>query len=251
MSGFDGTIPSPLSHSYLITGGNAAARRDYARRLAAAYVCAGERPPCGVCLHCRKAEEDIHPDVITVGPAGDKGEILVDQIRFLRRDAYILPNEARRKVYIIDPADGMNPAAQNALLKVLEEGPDYGAFLLLAQWPDGLLETVRSRCESLSLPPLEEERDPRWEELGRKLAEALLEGGELGRMEAAVPLEKLERPALLEVLARTEEALSPMLSRDAPRVIPLLEAVGQARRAARFNVGSGHLLGSLVTAGLE
>ena len=170
MSGFDGTIPSPLSHSYLITGGNAAARRDYARRLAAAYVCAGERPPCGVCPHCRKAEEDIHPDVITVGPAGDKGEILVDQIRFLRRDAYILPNEARRKVYIIDPADGMNPAAQNALLKVL---------------------------------------------------------------------------------ARTEEALSPMLSRDAPRVIPLLEAVGQARRAARFNVGSGHLLGSLVTAGLE
>ena len=84
-------LPSPLSHAYIITGGNAASRAEYARRLSAAYVC-GESVPCGRCLHCEKAHSGIHPDVISVSLLEDKREIVADQARALRTDAYVRPN---------------------------------------------------------------------------------------------------------------------------------------------------------------
>ena len=77
--------------------------------------------PCGVCRDCRKVAAGIHPDLITVRRLeDDKGrprrEIVVDQIRAVNQAAWILPNEAQRKVYLIAEADKMNPAAQNAAL---------------------------------------------------------------------------------------------------------------------------------------
>ena len=153
-------LPHPLSHAYLITGGSGDSRAALADRLTAAYLCEGPNPPCGQCRACRKVGGGAHPDVYRAAPAPDKREITVDQIRALRADAYVRPNEGRRKVYLINPADAMNPAAQNALLKVLEEGPAYAAFLLLAGQPGLLLDTVRSRCEPLSLPRAEAPPDP-------------------------------------------------------------------------------------------
>ena len=70
------------------------------------------------------------------------GELKVGPIRDLRSDAFIRPNEARSKVYLIENAQNMNPNAQNALLKVLEEGPPYAAFLLMTDRAGALLETV-------------------------------------------------------------------------------------------------------------
>ena len=134
------SLPSPLAHAYLITGGSQEARRTYAEKMAAAYLCTGERPPCGRCRSCEKVGKGIHPDVTLLCPAEGKREIVADQARALRSDAYIRPNEGVRKVYIIDPADTMNPVAQNALLKVLEDGPDYTAFLLLTAQPGLLLK---------------------------------------------------------------------------------------------------------------
>lgn len=78
----------------------------------------------------------------------------MDQVRALRSDAYIRPNEGERKVYILEGADRMNASAQNAMLKLLEEGPAYAAFLLLSENAGGILETVRSRCETLTLDPV-------------------------------------------------------------------------------------------------
>ena len=75
------------------------------------------------------------------------------QVRALRADAYIRPNEAERKVYILENAQTMNASAQNAMLKLLEEGPAYAAFLLLTDNAAALLPTVRSRCEHLPSPP--------------------------------------------------------------------------------------------------
>ena len=123
------SLPSPLAHAYLITGGSQEARRTYAEKMAAAYLCTGERPPCGRCRSCEKVGKGIHPDVTLLCPAEGKREIVADQARALRSDAYIRPNEGVRKVYIIDPADTMNPVAPNALLKVLGDGPDYTACL--------------------------------------------------------------------------------------------------------------------------
>ena len=143
-----------LSHAYLISGPAGAGKKTLARLLAAAMVCTGEgERPCSQCPACRKAAKGIHPDIITL--AGEDGkDITVGQARALRSDAYIRPNEGERKVYIIENAQTMNPPAQNSLLKLLEEGPAYAAFLLLADNPGGVLTTIRSRCEGLSLTPV-------------------------------------------------------------------------------------------------
>ncbi len=183
------TLPQPLSHAYVISGGSGEGRLSLARRMAAAYLCRGEHPPCGTCRDCKKAAAGVHPDVKLTAPPEGKREITVEQARELRADAYVRPNEGSGKVYILHPADAMNPAAQNALLKVLEDGPPYAAFLLLAEQPGKLLETVRSRCESIALPPEEEKPDPALEKQAEALAAVLLEGDELAAMEhmAALP----------------------------------------------------------------
>ncbi len=141
-----------LSHAYIFTAQDPEEGLREALRLAAAAVCTGPEPvPCGSCRACRKVREGIHPDVMRIGRrADDKGrkkrEIAVDQIRQLARDAVVLPNEAKRKVYLIEEADKMNLAAQNAALKLLEEPPPGVIFILCAENAQALLPTVRSRC---------------------------------------------------------------------------------------------------------
>ena len=143
-----------LSHAYILSGPAGSGKHTLAGLLARALVCSGRgEAPCGACPDCRKAAAGVHPDVITIGEAGK--DISVAMVRALRSDAYIRPNEAPRKVYLLPDAHTMNQSAQNALLKLLEEGPPYAAFLLLAENGGGVLQTVRSRCEELSLTPLE------------------------------------------------------------------------------------------------
>ena len=145
-----------LSHCYLLAGPEGSGKHSLARLLAAAMECTeGAKRPCGHCLQCRKVLDGVHPDVITVDDPAKK-TVTVEQIRQARADVYIKPNEGRRKIYIIPRAMDMNPAAQNALLKVIEEPPDYGAFLLLTDGAERLLPTIRSRCVTLRLSPLTE-----------------------------------------------------------------------------------------------
>ena len=242
-------LPNPLSHAYLLTGGGADSRAALAKRLTAAYLCEGDRPPCGACRACRKVSADTHPDVSRTAPAPDKREIAVDQIRSLRADAYIRPNEGRRKVYIIDPADAMNPAAQNALLKVLEEGPSYAAFLLLAERPGLLLDTVRSRCELLALPPEAARPDPELVEQAVSLARLLLTGDELSIAQALVELEltKPKSDRLAALLAEVENQISPLLAQYPRRGVKVLQALKACQENAVFNPGAGLTLGLLIT----
>lgn len=240
-------IPEPLSHAYLITGGREESRTAYADRLAAAYLCEGEQPPCGRCRHCRKLAVGAHPDLVRVSPLEGKREISVEQIRTLRADVYIRPNEGKRKVYLIDPADGMNQWAQNALLKVLEEGPQYAAFLLLAGEPGRLLDTIRSRCESLALPPEEERPDPEQLARANALADLLLTGDELTVAErfAELEQEKLKSGQLSDLLALTERCVSAQLAEYPRRAVPVLKALKACRDNNVYNPGPGHTLGWL------
>ena len=141
-----------LSHAYILAAPERSEAVSAARRLAAAAVCSsGGARPCGTCRDCRKVSEGIHPDVISVRRLTDdkgraKKEITVDQVRELAADSVVLPNEAARKVYIIEDADLMNPQAQNAALKLLEEPPAGVVFILCAENAQLLLPTVRSRC---------------------------------------------------------------------------------------------------------
>ncbi len=143
---------SRMSHAYILAAPSDEECLKMARELAQSIMCGqGGEKACGRCAACRKIMADIHPDLITVRRlSDDKGrprrEITVEQIRDVNRDAWVLPNEAARKVYIISEADRMNPAAQNAALKLLEEPPNGAVFLLCASNPSLLLPTVRSRC---------------------------------------------------------------------------------------------------------
>ena len=146
---------SRLSHAYIIASPSRGEALRLAGRIAAAAVCRGSGAlPCGHCRACAKAMAGIHPDILRVGRLADsKGqprkEIVVDQIRQIGSDAIVLPNEAERKVYIIEDADSMNPAAQNAALKLLEEPPKGVMFLLCVENAQLLLPTVRSRCAEI------------------------------------------------------------------------------------------------------
>jgi DNA polymerase-3 subunit delta' len=143
-------------HAYIISGPAGAGKSLAASVLSAALVCSasGSQKPCGMCSACKKSARGIHPDIITVMMEG-KTSFLVNQAREIRNDVFILPNEAERKIYILPDAGCMQPAAQNALLKVLEEPPEYAVFILICENPSLLFETVRSRCIEIAMKPLD------------------------------------------------------------------------------------------------
>ena len=142
-----------ISHLYVISGPAGSGRHTLAKLLAAAILCGKSRRPCLGCEPCRKVMANTHPDFITIDDP-EKKTVPVDLIRQARNDIYIRPNEAEHKIYLFPRAQDMGIPSQNALLKVLEEPPSYGVFILLTDNPEKLLPTVRSRCVELALQPL-------------------------------------------------------------------------------------------------
>lgn len=145
-----------ISHFYLISGPAGSGKRTLAKLLAAAILCKSTDKPCLSCAACRKVLGSGHPDFITIDDP-EKKVVPVDLIREARSDIYIRPNEADHKIYLFPRAQDMGIPGQNALLKVLEEPPAYGVFILLTDNPQKLLPTVRSRCTELALTALPEE----------------------------------------------------------------------------------------------
>ncbi len=141
------------SHFYLISGPAGSGKHTLAKLLAAALLCESPEKPCLRCGPCRKVMTGLHPDLIRVEDPEHKN-VAVKIIRQIRDDMFIRPNEGARKIYFLPQALGIE--GQNALLKILEEPPSYGVFLLLTENPEALLPTVRSRCVELKLQPLPE-----------------------------------------------------------------------------------------------
>lgn len=178
-----------LSHAYLLHGTAGTGKRTLARIFAAGLLCnAPEERPCGACIACRKVEKGIHPDLITVCCPEGKSQISVDQIRTMREEVFLRPNEGRHRVVVIEGAETMNPSAANALLKVLEEPPPYLVFILTANNRSLLPETIASRCVCLELCEVSRLQAEKWllrefpDESPSSVEEALLcGGGNLGR----------------------------------------------------------------------
>lgn len=242
-----------LSHAYIISGPAGSGRHTLARLLAAGMLCTSQgEKPCGQCGPCAKVMKGLHPDLAVItGPAEGK-PVTVDQVRALRSDAYIRPNEGERKVYLLEGADQMNPSAQNAMLKLLEEGPPYAAFLLIANNAGGLFQTVRSRCEELALTPADGPEETMSSEeqqaLVKKLASALERADELELFEAAMLLDgKRGREELSALLDALEGELGARAARggDRRRLLWAVDLVNRLREAARLNVNAGQLAGWL------
>ncbi|HEY8393720.1 MAG TPA: DNA polymerase III subunit delta' [Thermaerobacter sp.] len=149
-----------VSHAYLLAGPAGAGHREAAREMAAALLC--QRPvaggPCGGCDACARVEAGAHPDLIVPDRHG------IDAVRQVIGELAYRPREAARKVVLWYDIDRLTPQAANALLKSLEEPPPYITFLLTTDRPQGILPTLRSRCQVLPFRPR-----PR-EERARELA---------------------------------------------------------------------------------
>ena len=254
-----------LSHALLFSGSGD--RLSAARFAAAAMECqSGRGRPCGACAACRKVFADIHPDVVTVRDEAHKN-LSVDTIRQMRADAYVQPNEGARKVYIFPDCGILTEQDQNVLLKLVEEGPPYAAFLFCAENPSVVLQTLRSRCVELKLRPAGEAGDAP-PESGRELCRLLAAGKKGSAAELMVRLEKkrLDRDGLAAMLdqARTilaaallaqygkapegpEAALAAQLGKrlTKQRIMGTIELLQTYRGACAYNVGVSHVLGAL------
>jgi DNA polymerase III subunit delta' len=161
-----------LPPSLLFTGGRGVGKRRTAVALAQALNCLEPRADvlleggpdskgttlaldaCGTCAACSRILRGIHPDVITLAPDPEAGNIKVEVVRELIDRVGYRPFEGRWRVVIIDDADTLLDSAQNALLKTLEEPPSSSVFVLVTAQPDALLVTVRSRCPQVRFAPL-------------------------------------------------------------------------------------------------
>ena len=191
----------------LLSGDNTGGLETLSAVLAAGILCenTGSRP-CGTCISCRKAEQGVHPD-LTVIDEGEN-ELKVDLARRIKAENAIIPNDGARRVTIIRHAQNLNPMAQNALLKELEEPPSHAFFILTAEQPDALLQTVRSRCAKFALePPRQTVSNEDAAALLAPYLAALAERREDRMMLAALALEKPQRRTLLGILGVLQAAL--------------------------------------------
>ena len=146
-----------ISHSYIINGEPGSGKKLTAAIFAETLQCEDKGiNPCGLCKSCIQAESKNHPDIIWV--THEKYSIGVDDIRNqLNNNISIKPYSGPYKIYIIPDADKMTEQAQNALLKTIEEPPEYAVILLLTDNIDSLLPTILSRCVTLNLKPVKTE----------------------------------------------------------------------------------------------
>ncbi len=231
-----------LPHALILSGPEGSGRRTLARLIAAALVCErkGEDVPCGKCENCRRVREGIFPDLHRIVPDEGKSLIPVAKIREMRAEMSLSAVEAGRRIYIIENADGMNTAAQNALLISLEEPPDGVYILLIAESEEALLSTVRSRAQSVKTELFETDelrrylaRDPRFTELeatAPSRASALLEGAR-GTVGGALAL--LGGDLLTDVLRRRElvdAIVDALAKRGAAPLYEALRPLGTGKR---------------------
>ena len=176
-------------HALLFQGEPGCGKCTFAKLVAQALVCRDkDHAPCGVCPACVRAKAGSHPDIRVVEGSGATRSLSVDQVKEITSDAYRAPEEAEVSVYLLFLGSRTLEPAQNKLLKLIEEPPAHGVFILVCQSADQLLPTIRSRVQSFLLqPPTQEEaaayvavRENVPEDRARELA--ALCGGNIGRM---------------------------------------------------------------------
>ena len=147
-----------VSHAYIFNGPEYSGKMMLAEAFAMALQCEEHNPDgCMNCHSCKQAADRNQPDIIYVSHE-KPNTISVDDIRQqLNNDIVIKPYSSKYKIYIVDEAEKMNPQAQNALLKTIEEPPAYAVIMLLTTNADSFLQTILSRCITLNLKSVKDE----------------------------------------------------------------------------------------------
>ncbi len=183
----DGRSP----HAVLIDGGTEQEREGLSRLTAKMIVCSQQNmTPCGMCENCRKADENIHPDIITVTKPEDKKSFVKADVKKVVAEAHLTPNDSLKKVYILSEVHLMSEECQNLLLKILEEPPTYTAFVLTSQNANAVIGTVLSRVVRLNLGnALNVEYSQKAMDIVTELATAILSPYEYDKIGATAPLD--------------------------------------------------------------
>lgn len=248
-----------LSHAYIISSPLPETGHSKAVSLAAGMLCSSPgTEPCGVCRDCRKVMAGVHPDVSFVRRLADdngspKNDISVGQIRQMRADASVLPNEAKGKVYIIEEAETMNISAQNAALKVFEEPPEFVSFILVTTNPEKLLETVRSRCALIYCAADDAgEDDGEMSSLAGEYLDCVLSGDRARLASWCAENEKLDSKKTAEFLSCLKGRLTELLrfSDDKNRIMNIIVLVDRCIEYQTVNTGVKHIFGLLAVRSL-
>lgn len=178
-------------HGVLVECENEQDGVDFAHHIANCLVCRSENKPCLKCPDCLKAEKGGHPDIFeTDGIKGKSKNFTVDAVREIRSNAFIVPNESDKKIYILKNGQNMNEQAQNALLKILEEPPTYVFFIIVTTSRSAMLETVLSRVQTYSILSEEIKISEKEENAVKEFVDALLSVDELKLMQATAVFQK-------------------------------------------------------------
>ena len=225
----DGRCP----HAMLIDGGGEKQRTELARLAAKMIVCSNQDiTPCGACENCRKADENIHPDIITVTKPDDRKFFVKNDVKKVVADAYLTPNDSLKKVYILSEVQQMNEECQNLLLKILEEPPHYTAFILTSQTANAVIGTVLSRVVRLRLGKTEDvQYSEKAVDVVSKLASAVSSSYEYDKIQATAPLDG-NKKLTVEVLELFIAVLRDAVSLKSGGKILLDEFKNQSRELA-------------------
>ncbi|MCR4926145.1 MAG: ATP-binding protein [Clostridiales bacterium] len=207
-----------LSHAIILEGENEKTL-EMAKVLSAALVCESDgEKPCFKCPACVKAmadtqsEQSNHPDILVYSGKDTPRSFSVDTVREIRDDAFVMPNEANRKVYVLLKAHSMGNEAQNALLKILEEPPEFVTFILTCQSRSQMLSTILSRCVCYSFSSeIQANQDEEIISLCNDLAKAIVNDNEYDLLTLSGAFEKNNQKlneAVSQLILITGDALT-------------------------------------------
>ncbi len=151
-----------LPQAILFDGPSGIGKSAMAYCLAKFLLAGGDKKKKAFGVHAGKVERESHPDLRVLAPSGAGGQIKVDTVRDALDTALQMPLEGERKVFIIDPADRLNPSSANSLLKLVEEPPPLLTIILATESVHSILPTIRSRAARLRLLPLDEKAIAEW-----------------------------------------------------------------------------------------
>ena len=242
-----------MFHAMILSGTDNEEKRRIVTTIASSILCSGTGyKPCGKCADCRKAAMGIHPDIYTLDLPADKKEIPIDDVRALRADASVIPNDSANKVFIIRNADKMSVAGQNVLLKTLEEPPRFSYFILCAESAGPILPTVRSRCAEVRYVTAEKTAvSDEARENAEKFVTLTVKDDKYALMAHINSLGKMNRQTFAEMASACRRIAVSRLRSESDglirrRLIKLSETFDEVSEYLNLNVGIVHVLGYIM-----